>query len=61
MNFLSKNDAAILELTNERDSLSLRIADLLEQLRIKDESSTHELTKLQDELTRTKVKKSFYF
>jgi hypothetical protein len=55
INLLAKNDETIIELTKERDSLSLKIEDLIEQLRIKEESSSQELEKLQNDLNKTKV------
>jgi hypothetical protein len=42
-------------LTKERDSHSLRIEDLLQQLRIKEESNAQELGKLSNELNAAKV------
>jgi hypothetical protein len=55
INLLAKNDETIIELTKERDSLSLKIEDLIEQLRIKEESGSQELEKIQNELAKTKV------
>jgi hypothetical protein len=52
---MSRNDSAVVELTKERDALSLKIEDLLEQLKQKDLAQEKAILEIQEELARHQV------
>ena len=55
LNLMSRNDSAVVELTKERDALSLKIEDLLEQLKQKDLAQEKAILEIQEELARHQV------
>ncbi len=54
MKLISHNDVAIISLTKERDSLSLRVEDLVDQLKQKETVHERTLQDTKDELARLK-------